>query len=846
MLANNNLKVCRMLVKRDFQFHRVKNLVLAFAAMLITALYSFVFLLGSSVENAYLLSYQYAYGSASHILYTGLTSHQADVIAENANVKSTVRLSTIGKLSDSMIGQRFVKLAVTDRAYAETVLSVPAVGRLPERPGEIALDEFTMNSLGVLHELGAAVSLRWMDSEGREHMSDFTLCGWWTSPMNFTEACAWIAADTAEALAPGYRDENSHNVTLGVNLYQPKDLEVQAEAVLLEQGITGCEFTTNLAYQMVRKEMAGERAMPFYAPAALVFLCGYLMVYSIVHVAAERDYQFFAGLKSLGMTPRQIFCLLVEKGVFVTLLSMVPGWILGFLLHGFITGRVIIGLDENPVFYFLSWKPFAASVVCTLITVLLSYLLPAFRMSGMTPTQTIRSVSGRTSGRKRISDGRITLMRMAFRTLGRSRGRTFLSVISLLLAALLLSSVGVRYISIKEELYMAAMSPWDYNISDGSAYLSAQIYNEKNHGIGEEDVHELKSRPEVVSVSVLKSRELQLNASEELRRRIADFYNQSYDETRTLRDTQKGFPDWCNGLDRLEQRGEYTGLVIGLDGAYLDYVLEYSPFTSGSFDEEAFASGDYVLAGGACHEGVSAPAAGETITLCGRNFTVLGSIMHDDSYLNGSNSMEAAFHIAYILPVKVFDQLFPKQGYRQLAVNIDNSRQTDFENYLDEYEQGLNRGVGIARRSEYQMNFETARLNMVLPELVIGLVLWIIALMNFANMLVVKMVSRKSEFAVYESLGMTRFQLNVLVLLEGVFHAMLMALIIVPSVILFNCFVMPEVIRSMESWSMVYTFSMMPLGVLVIVVVMLAVVVPVSCLHFIVRGSLNERMRPVE
>ena len=125
MLANNNLKVCWTLVKRDFRFHRAKNLILALAAMLVTALYTFVFLMGSSVQDAFLLNYQYTYGSTSHILFTGLTEHQAELLSQHVNVKSTVRLSTLGQLSDPMIGQRSVKLAVTAQAYAETVLSLP-------------------------------------------------------------------------------------------------------------------------------------------------------------------------------------------------------------------------------------------------------------------------------------------------------------------------------------------------------------------------------------------------------------------------------------------------------------------------------------------------------------------------------------------------------------------------------------------------------------------------------------------------------------------------------------------------------------------------------------------------
>ena len=843
MLANNNLKVCRTLVFRDFRFHPVKNVVLVLAAMLVTALYSFVFLLGGSVEDAFLLNYQYSYGSTSHILYTGLTAHQADAIAENANVKSSVRLSTLGRLSDPMMGQRSVKLAVTDRDYAETVLSVPTTGKLPEQPDEIALDEFTMDSLGVSHELGAPVSLQWTGPDGSAHTSDFTLCGWWASPTNFTEACAWITADAAQALSPGYDGENAANVTLGVNLHQPKDLEEQAAAILEEQGIPGAGFTTNLAYNDARKEAAQRQAAPYYAPILLVALCGYLMVYSIVRASARRDTLYFAGLKALGMTPRQLRRVMLEQGFLVSCLGFLSGWGVGFLLHFFITSRIISGMEENPALYFLSWQPFALAALCALATVLLAYLLPTVKLSRMTPAQTVRQVSAWKPRHGRGPQGHTTLPRLALRVMGRSRGRTALSAVSLLLAVTLLSSLWIQYISLKEDLYLSVMSPWDYSLSDGSAYLSMQRYNEKNRGITEKMVDDLKSRPEVTAVSALKSHELTLTASEELRKRIVDYYNQPYDETMTLRESQAGFPEWCAGLDKLEQTGQYTALVIGLDGAYLDFVLENCPFTSGSFDPEAFASGNCVLAAGAYHEGVSTPAEGETVALSGEDFTVLGSVMHDDSYLSGANSAEAAFHIAYLMPLEAFDRLFPGQCCRQLAVDIDHSKQAEFESYLAEYRQGLNQGVGVTTRSEYQANFAAARLNMVLPKLVVGAVLMGIALINFVNMLVVKTVSRKGEFAVYESLGMTRSQLRRLVVLEGCLHAGLMMAVIVPAAALYGWFVVPGVVEAASSWCAVFTFSLAPLWAALPVILAIAVLTPLCCLRFVTKGSLNDRLR---
>lgn len=846
MLANNNLKVCRTLVRRDVKFHPVKYVLLSCAAMLVAALYTFVFLLGSSVEDAYLLNYQYSYGSTSHILYSGLTEKQADTLAGNSHVKNTVRLSTIGQLSDPVIGHRSIKLAVTDRDYARSVLSVPTTGNLPKESREIALDEFTLDSLGIPHEIGSPVSIVWTDPEGEIHTTEFTLCGWWASPTNFSEACAWITREEAQKLLPDYDAENAHNVTLGVNLHQPQKLEEQAEDLLSQLGVAGCTYTTNLAYQDDRTEMAGRQAMPYYLPAFLVVLCGYLMVYSIVHVATDREYLFFSELKSLGMTPRQIRRLLLEQGFLVSLSGMLPGWLIGFSLHYFITGRVITGMEENPALYFLSWQPFAAALLCTAVTVLLAYLLPAFRLSCKTPAEMIRSVSDKFPKRKQKSDGRMTLVQLAFRTLGKNRWRTLLSVISLLLAVLLLNSVWIRYISVKEDLYLSAMFPWDYSLCDGSAYLSAQQYNEKNQGITEETVAELKQRPEVTSVSVLKSHEIPMEAPKELIERITAFYDQPYDETQTLRETQKAYPEWLDGLARMEETGKYTGLVLGMDGVYLDYLQEYSPFTSGSFDESAFASGEFVLVGGAYHEGLSSPVEGEEVELMGQKFTVMGSVMHDETYLQGTESLEAAFNIVYILPMKAFDHLFPGQAYRQLAVNISKGQQKEFEAYLDEYEQGLNRGVGITRRSEYQDNFRVARLNLVLPDLVIGLVLTGIALMNFINMLLHKTVSRKGEFAVYESLGMTRMQLQKLLLLEGIFHAGLMLLILIPVTVLFDRFVMPKVVEAAGSWSMLYTCSFLPLWLFTAALAVLVVAVPLACLRFITKGSLTERMRQGE
>ena len=815
------------------------------AATLITGLYSFTFLLGSSVEDAYLLNYQYSYGSTSHILYNGLTEHQADKLSQHPNVKDTVQIHSLGLLSDEMMGARSVKLAVTDRDYAQSILSVPTTGRLPETPDEIALDEFTMDSLGVLHELGAPVSIQWTDSTGAAHRTDFTLCGWWASPTNFTEACAWITAECAANLLPGYPDTAS--VTLGIDLHQPRELEEQAQQIMKDQGVSEAAFTTNLAYNDARMEIANQQAIPYYLPALVVLLCGFLMIYSIIYVALDQDTRFFAGLKNLGMTPRQIRTLLLEKASILSLLGTIPGWLMGFGIHYVITPRIVTGMEQNPALYFLSWEPFVLAALSTFGTVLLAYFLPAIRMGRLTPAEVLRNLDAKIPrGRGNGSAGKISIFRLALRSLGRNKGRTALSLFSLLLSLLLLCSTWIRYVSYDESLYLNGVSPWDYTIEDGSAASTVQRYNPNNRAITEQMVNDLRGRAEVQEVSVLKSKEVELTASDELRKRLVDFYNEPYDETQTRKESQAAYPNWIAGLDRLEQTGSYYGLVVALEDAYLRYVLENCPATSGSLDEEKFASGEYVVVSGAYAEGVSSEAAGETVELGGQELTVLASVMNDVSFLSGANSPESSFHITYLVPLSLFDQLFPGEGIRQMAVNIDHSGQEEFESYLSAYKQGLNRGISVWMRSDYQEVFQNSRLNDALPKLIVGIVLMGVGLLNFANMLVIKMVVRKKEFAVYQSLGMTHQQLRQLLLTEGLLHAALLAVFLLPVTFLVTWFGMPVVFSRLNTWCMTYRYTLAPLWAALPLILLLAVAVPLACFRFVEKGSITERLRIVE
>ena len=69
-----------------------------------------------------------------------------------------------------------------------------------------------------------------------------------------------------------------------------------------------------------------------------------------------------------------------------------------------------------------------------------------------------------------------------------------------------------------------------------------------------------------------------------------------------------------------------------------------------------------------------------------------------------------------------------------------------------------------------------------------------------------------------------------------------MALVLIPLTLLFDLLVMPGAVEAISSWCMVYTFSAAPLWAVLPVVLALAALVPLLCLHFVTRGTIQERL----
>lgn len=436
----------------------------------------------------------------------------------------------------------------------------------------------------------------------------------------------------------------------------------------------------------------------------------------------------------------------------------------------------------------------------------------------------------------------MTLFKLALRFLKKDWRHMVFVAAPLFPALLILCTAWVQYISYDENIYLSAYSPWDYILFDGSAQISVQRYNEKNQNLTERTVEKIKEQAEVTDISVMKTHETELTASPELREYLVEFYNKKTEEGISRKEMMANQKGWINGLERLEKTGKYTAIIVGTEGAFLDYILHDQPIVQGEFDQEKFLSGDYALTAGAVDTELASLPAGAQVEIAGKNLEIMTVAQVASNFFCGANSPDAEFNLIYCVPLETFDQMFPGQAYRQAAVNIKEGKEKSFEAFLSQYQESVNTGIGFRSKGEYRENFYTARLNEVLAFFIIGTVILAAGLINYGNILLTKIIIEKREFAVYESLGMTVGQLKKLLITEGLLQGGVLLLILIPSVFLITWPGLPVWFSQMGSWCMVYRYSLLPLWIAAMILVLMSVLIPLLGLAAVRKGTIHDRM----
>ena len=725
----------------------------------------------------------------------------------------------------------------------------PTTGRRPQTENEIIADTRTLEILGVPAEVGQTVTLQY-DIKGTQYTTDFTLCGFWETDMlsgigRLIVSKAFVDAHS-ELLTYTYPEDNDYSgiVAAYVMFRGGGAVEPKLQKLLSETGYTcdimgGSPSDSNYVIARVSPayqggELLGNPALLLSGLAGilLIMVTGYLIIYNIFQISVIQDIQSYGQLKTLGTTSRQIRRLIGRQSLRLSAIGIPIG-----LLAGFLIGKALMPFLMNGTVYSaeagvkVSANPFIflGAAAFAFLTVWISVRKPAKIAGSVSPIEAVRYTESdagafrRKGEASKKSTGGAKIYRMALSNLGRNRKRTLLVILSMTLGLVLFYTVFTLSRGFDIEKYVAKFVNKDFVIS------TADYFNYK-----------------------FETSKMELTTSfvEAVRQHEAYLDGGGLYSTRTLEEAFSAESGAVSSYNK-DERGNPYVQFFGAD----DFLLESMEAVEGSIDWETMKRGGYVLYGLACDDKgnvIDNPAIqpGDTlrfhhVTKDGLNrtldstfdLTVMAKVRINENTDTTRNTGEARFY----LPTEQFLPLCRNPHMVSYPFNVKDGAEADMEAFLSSYVEDVEPRMNYDSKETYIRSFHDLTSLIVTIGGALSMIIGFIGIANFVNSVLTSIITRRREFAMLQSIGMTGKQLKWMLTWEGVYYAA--GTIIASAVIgtLFSAIAIQTI--SAGLWFFTYRFIFWPMLVVYPFLILLTMIIPVLLYRGIARDSIIERLR---
>ena len=845
-------KPIQTLNQRTFKKNKGRNLVAVIAILMTTIMFTTLFTLAQSMsKNMVEMTFRQT-GYDGQASFKNITAEQFSLIANHPDVAEAGESLVLGLAQNKKLGGKQVEIRWSSDINARHSFAMPTTGTMPTAADEIALDTLILDRLGISYQLGETITLEWRKDLAKDEVttSTFTLCGFWEGNESVYASMAWVSREFADEMIGDYVADGKTSVlgvhTAQVILHSDRNIEATMENILADTGLTGLKFGVNLAYSPEMNTTAAQESIPMYLGMVLVFLAGYLIIYNIFQISVTADIQFYGKLKTLGTTTKQIKKLIYGQAnrlcVIGIPIGLLLGWLLGMVLVPVLMGR----LEGNAV---VSANPviFLGSALFAWLTVTISCLRPARLAGKVSPIEALRMSDATTTSKKKSKRTRngASITSMAWANLGRNKKRTVTVICSLTLGLVLLSCFYAKNAAFDMEKYLSELTISDFQLDDSSSADYIGGYDPHGSTLNAKLVESVEGLTGLEAIGHQYSHQFELILDDETVQNIDAFYTQEI-----LDDWATYDPSGSAQIKNAMETREAIGVLYGMDGIPLHAITQERYLLSGNYDAERFASGDYVLAVGPAidatdperYAALPVPTVGSSIALENRTYTVMAIVyplqaVEEGAYEGGVQNRHC---MSFVIPTSVFQQQWPENTLRSLFFNVDDEHIPAAQEMLDAYTKTMDTSLPVTSRKTMTEQYEAETQASAVMGNTISIIIALVGVLNFINSMVTAIVSRKKEFAMIQSVGMTKRQLRKMLICEGLDYA---AITLIVSYIVSTLAVGIGVRAMTANEFSTFHFTLMPLMICSPILLAFAVLIPFICFKNLEKQSIVERLR---
>lgn len=816
------------------------------AIILTAVLFTTLFTMGSGTVESLQQATMRQAGGDGHAVLKYITDEEFNNVKDHSLIKE-VAYDRI--LCDGVENEEFLKRHTEFWYYDDVGLKLgfcqPTSGHKPEKDNEVIADTKTLQLLGVPLEVGVPLTLN-LNIRGEEIKRDFVLAGWWDSDPVFNvgqvfASLAYVDSHSDE-LQNTYKED--YSLTGAINAYimfkNSFDLQGKLNTVLTDCGYslnekdaTYIANNVNWAYMSTNFGMDAGSLTALISALLLIVFTGYLIIYNIFQISVIRDIRFYGLLKTIGTTGKQIRRIIRRQAFILSVIGIPIGLIMGFYI-----GKSLVPLlVDNTTFagskVSVSLSPFIfiGSALFALVTVLISTLKPGKMAAAVSPIEAVRYTDGnqKKKDKQKKSIAGAKMHRMAFSNLGRNKGRTVLVIISLSLSLVLLNTVFTLSQSIDMDKFLSKFVDTDFLIAhaDYFQYSFSGVENQTT----ETFIQAVEAQPGFQEGGRLYGGREAMFSIEDEKNKTQDYNMDSY--------------------------GNFFSAVYGLE----ELPLHRLQLIDGELDFEKLDTGKYILEGVQLDDN-SVPkkdsihfALGDTITL--HNYKELSESLDEREYTTQqfivlghvaikyyTNSDQTGWEYNFYLPADVYKPLVAQPAIMSYAFNVSEERETSMEAFLQKYTDSVEPTMNYSSKFTSLKEFSGMHDTVVLIGGALSFIIALIGFLNFINAILTSIFTRHKEFAMLQSIGMTRKQLRSMLMFEGFYYVVGTSILSFFLAINLSILVVKPFCNMM--WFFSYHFILWPLMTIQPLLLILGLIIPLVSYAATDKQSIVERLREVE
>lgn len=892
MINVSNRGCIRRLSIRSLTAAKSRNIIAVIAIALTTILFTSLFTIAMALNEAIQMSNFRQAGGKAHASFKSVSEEQAAVLSQYPSIEEYgMRLFLGMPAAEPPFLKVHVEVSYMDPKEAELYFCLPEHGTLPqEGTNQIATDTRVLKLLGIEPEIGAKVSLTYELGTGthspKKVTGEFTLSGWWEHDPACLASHVVTSRSYADEVLKDYVSPDSTmdltgkwnlDVMFSSSLHIQDDVDKVLAANGWQDGNLGQDnyiaTGINWGYSGAQFSNALDPMTIFGVGGILLLIIftGYLIIYNVFQISVTNDIRFYGLLKTIGVTGKQIKSMVRRQAYTLSLFGIPTGLLLGWLLGGKLSPVIIQRISNsamNTVPAQFNPLIFIGAALFSLITVHLSCSRPGRLAARVSPVEALRyseGSSGSSKSKKSLDGGRVE--KMAFSNLGRSKGKTFVTILSLSLSVILLNTIVTFVNGFDMDKYLKRWISADF-IFAGARYFQFTgiepvpedvLESIKQQGIGESGrIYTSGScyehMPEEYFKSMPRGYVPEGYVEYEMEHRVHPKEGWILDDKVRLLgmdDFPLSFLDVLDGdMEKLKDpSGNYIVAVPDTD----DYI---------EVKEDSYWAkvGDQVTIRYVDDFNFIDQRTGEVIER--ENTAAWEKAMEDLWPMNPTKYRDVTYTVAavatvpyalshrfgggdsYVLPAETLKRDSGNAYLMSFVFDAAPGKLEEMDSFLKDYTESIEVTFDYESKDQYVSEFAGMQRMFLIVGGVLSGIVGIVGVLNFLNAVLTSILARKREFAMLQSIGMTGKQLKTMLIWEGIAYAGISVLL---SLVL--SLGMSGLLKGVAEgifWFFTYRFTILPVLCLAPVFLIMGVCIPLAVYRSVAKQSIVERLRQAE